>query len=134
MVDPYKEIFQSSNKEKIINSFLSLIQEDKKSESIKFLYKLILYSIDDTSLISKNIKSLITQLKENYITNSKLKLFIEEYLVETLWIIGFSIYNPSNNQAQKNENEHDKIKAENYKNFINLVLGQHHRTAPLQDA
>ena len=122
MVDPYKEIFQSSNKEKIINSFLSLIQEDKKSESIKFLYKLILYSIDDTSLISKNIKSLITQLKENYITNSKLKLFIEEYLVETLWIIGFNINN--NQTSNQTQNEHERIKADNYKNLINLLLNE----------
>ena len=122
MADPYKEIFQSNNKEKIINSILSLIQENKKPESIKFLYKLISYSIDDTSLISKNIKSLITQLKENYITNSKLKLFIEEYLVETLWIIGFNINN--NQTSNQTQNEHERIKADNYKNLINLLLNE----------
>ena len=124
MVDSYKDIFLTNNKEKITSVFLSLIQENKRHESIKYLYKLISFSIEDNSILSKNLKSLITYLKEKYDNNIKLKEFIDEYIVQTLWIIGFSIYNPSNNQAQKNENEHDKIKAENYKNFINLLLSE----------
>ena len=41
MVDSYKDIFQSNDKEKIMNEFLSLIDKDKKQESIKSLYKLM---------------------------------------------------------------------------------------------
>ena len=121
MVDTYKEIFQTNNKEKIMNEFLSLIDKNKKQESIKFLYKLILCSIDDSSILSKNIKSLITSLKENYTKNLKMKSFIDAYLIDTLWIIGFNINNQALNQ---NLNEHEKIKADNYKNLINLLLNE----------
>ena len=121
MADTFKEIFQSNNAEKIISSFLSYIQENKKPESLKFLYKLILYSIDDTSSLSKNIKTLITHLKEIYFNNSMLKQYIDEYLVETLWIVGFNINNQISNQTP---NEHEKIKADNYKNLINLLLSE----------
>ena len=122
MTDAYKELFQTNNKEKIISSFLSLIEENKKVESIKFLHKLILFSIDDESILSKNIKPLIIHLKENYINNSKLKQFIDEYLVDTLWIIGLNLNNSHiSNQTQ---NEHERIKSDNYKNMINLMLNE----------
>ena len=122
MADTYKEVLISNNKEKIMSTILSLIQEDKKQEALKFLYKLILYSIDDTSSLSKNLKPFITYLKENYSNNSKLKKFIDEYLVQTLWIIGFNINN--NQIPNQSQNEHEKIKADNYKNMINLLLNE----------
>ena len=118
MAENYKEVFQSNNKEKIMSTFLSLIKEGKKHESIKFLHKLISYSIDNTSQLSRNIKPIISYLKENYIKDSLLKQFLDEYLVQTLWIIGFSI---NNNQSL---NEHEKIKADNYKNLINILLSE----------
>ena len=121
MVDTYKEIIQSNNKDKIMSEFLSLIDKDKKQDSIKFLYKLILYSIDDNSTLSKNIKPLIISIKENYNNNIKMKIFLDAYLIDTLWIIGFNMNNQVSNQ---NINEHDRIKAENYKNLINLFLNE----------
>ena len=117
MVDSYKDIFQSNNKEKIMNEFLSLIDKDKKQESIKFLYKLILCLIDINSTISKNIKPLIISIKENYNSNLKMKTFLDTYLIDTLWIIGFNINN-------RNLNESEKSKTENYKNLINLLLNE----------
>ena len=117
MVDSYKDIFQSNDKEKIMNEFLSLIDKDKKQESIKFLYKLILCLIDINSTISKNIKPLIISIKENYNSNLKMKTFLDTYLIDTLWIIGFNINN-------RNLNESEKSKAENYKNLINLLLNE----------
>ena len=122
MTDAYKELFQTNNKEKIISSFLSLIEENKKTESIKFLHKLILFLIDDDSILSKNIKPLIIHLKDNYNNNSKLKQFIDEYLVETLWIIGLSL----NNSYISNQtlNEHERVKNDNYKSLINLMLNE----------
>ena len=118
MAENYKEVFQSNNKEKIMLTFLSLIKEGKKHESIKFLHKLISYSIDNTSQLSRNIKPIISYLKENYIKDTLLKQFLDEYLIQTLWIIGFSI---NNNQSL---NEHEKIKADNYKNLINILLSE----------
>ena len=118
MAENYKEVFQSNNKEKIMSTFLSLIKEEKKHESIKFLHKLISYSIDNTSQLSRNIKPIISYLKENYIKDTLLKQFLDEYLIQTLWIIGFSI---NNNQSL---NEHEKIKADNYKNLINILLSE----------
>ena len=117
MVDSYKDIFQSNDKERIMNEFLSLIDKDKKQESIKFLYKLILCLIDINSTISKNIKPLINSIKENYNSNFKMKSFLDTYLIDTLWIIGFNINN-------RNLNESEKSKAENYKNLINLLLNE----------
>ena len=117
MVDSYKDIFQSNDKEKIMNEFLSLIDKDKKQGSIKFLYKLILCLIDINSTISKNIKPLIVSMKENYNSNLKMKSFLDTYLIDTLWIIGFNINN-------RNLNESEKSKAENYKNLINLLLNE----------
>ena len=121
MADVYKELLQSNNKEKIINEFLSLINDNKKQEAIKLLYKLILCLIDDSSILSKNSKELINHLKENYNNNSKLKTFIDEYLIDTLWIIGFNLNNKISNQSQ---NEHERIKADHFKNLINLLLSE----------
>ena len=121
MAEIYKELFQSNNKENIISKLLSLINEGKKQESLKFLYKLILSLIDDTSILSKNIKPLVIYTKEKYIENIKLKQYLDENLIQTLWIIGFNINNLTSNQ---NQNEHDKIKTENYKNLVICLLNE----------
>ena len=46
-----------------------------------------------------------------------MKSFLDTYLIDTLWIIGFNINN-------RNLNESEKSKAENYKNLINLLLNE----------
>ena len=46
-----------------------------------------------------------------------MKTFLDTYLIDTLWIIGFNINN-------RNLNESEKSKAENYKNLINLLLNE----------
>ena len=43
-----------------------------------------------------------------------MKSFLDTYLIDILWIIGFNINN-------RNLNESKKSKAENYKNLITLI-------------
>ena len=120
MSDSFKELFSSNDNATIINKFVSLLSEKKEKLAQKFLYELIYFSTEEINLI-KNIKSLINSLKDKYNNNSLIKEFIDNYIVQTLWIVGFNItISPSNT----NSSEHNKIKNENFKNLVNLLLSE----------
>lgn len=120
MSESFKELFSSNDNAIIINKFVSLLSEKKEKLAQKFLYELIYFSTEEINLI-KNIKSLINSLKDKYNNNSLIKEFIDNYIVQTLWIVGFNItISPSN----INSSEHDKIKNENFKNLVNLLLSE----------
>jgi len=123
MSESFKELFSSNDNTAIINKFISLISEKKDKLSQKFLYELIYFSTEEIILL-KNIKPLISSLKDKYNNNSLLKEFIDSYIVQTLWIVGFNITIPPSNTNSKSENEHDKIKNENFKNLVNLLLNE----------
>ena len=71
MSNSYKELFQSNDNEKIFTKFLSLITEKKEKDSLKFLYELITFYIEEKS--ANGIKRIATfnsytealQFKEN---------------------------------------------------------------------
>ena len=120
MSESFKELFSSNDNATIINKFVSLLSEKKEKLAQKFLYELIYFSTEEINLI-KNIKSLINSLKDKYNNNSLIKEFIDNYIVQTLWIVGFNItISPSNT----NSSEHNKIKNENFKNLVNLLLSE----------
>ena len=120
MSDSFKELFSSNDNATIINKFVSLLSEKKEKLAQKFLYELIYFSTEEINLI-KNIKSLINSLKDKYNNNSLIKEFIDNYIVQTLWIVGFNItISPLNT----NSSEHNKIKNENFKNLVNLLLSE----------
>ena len=111
--DKYKEFF-SNNKETIISKLITIIQDKKGNEALKFLYELIVFSIREIN--TKNIKPLISLMKEKYVNNSLLKEFLDFYLAQTLWIFGvkFNVI----------KNDKDNIKVENIKNFVNLLINE----------
>ena len=90
MSESFKELFSSNDNATIINKFVSLLSEKKEKLAQKFLYELIYFSTEEINLI-KNIKSLINSLKDKYNNNSLIKEFIDNYIVQTLWIVGFNI-------------------------------------------
>ena len=111
--DKYKEFFLN-DKETIISKLISIVSDKKGNESLKFLYELIVFSIREIN--TKNIKPLISLMKEKYDNNSLLKEFLDFYLAQTLWIFGvkFNII----------KNEKDNIKVENIKSFVNLLINE----------
>ena len=111
--DKYKEFF-SNDKETIISKLITIIQDKKGNEALKFLYELIVFSIREIN--TKNIKPLISLMKEKYVNNSLLKEFLDFYLAQTLWIFGvkFNVI----------KNDKDNIKVENIKNFVNLLINE----------
>ena len=105
--DKYKELF-SNDKETIISKLISIISDKKGNEALKFLYELIVFSIREIN--TKNIKPLISLMKEKYANNSLLKEFLDFYLAQTLWIFGvkFNVI----------KNDRENIKVENIKSFV----------------
>ena len=121
MSNSYKELFQSNDNEKIFTKFLSLITEKKEKDSLKFLYELITFYIEEINT-SKNIKSLIALIKDKFNKNTNIKEFLDYYLVQILWIVGVNLTPPQPNSSNQNETEHYKAKSDIFKNLVNFLL------------
>ena len=123
MSSSYKELFQSNDNEKILTEFSSLITDKKEKDSLKFLYELITFSIDEINA-TKNMKSLILLMKDKFNKNNLMKEFIDYYLVQILWIIGVNLTPPQPNSNNQTETEHYKTKSENFKSLVNFLLNE----------
>ena len=119
----YKELFQLNDNKKTLTKFLALLTDKKEKDSLKFIYELITYSIDESNA-TKNMKSLILLMKDNSNKNTLMKEFLDYYLVQILWIIGVNLTPPSPNSNNQNEAEHYKIKSENFKSLVNFLLNE----------
>ena len=120
MSELYKSLFLSNDNDKIITTFLNLIIEKKEKDALKFLYELISFFISEIN--SKNLKGLISLLKDKYNKNALFKEFLDYYLAQTLWIFGVKINISQLNQSQKNEKEN--IKDDNFKSFVNILINE----------